>query len=130
MKEIGCQGAQDIREMSEEYKTYEFKIQGMDCLDCASSVEKAVAMIKGVKSAKLNFMTAKLSAETEVSFDTQKIIQAVRGLGYGAEEIALGETLILHIEGMDCSDESEIIEKKLKALKGIGDFNIFLYRKK
>ena len=47
-------------------------------------------------------------------------------MGHGAEEIVLGETLILHIEGMDCSDESEIIEKKLKALKGIGDFNIFL----
>lgn len=112
--------------MSEQYKTHEFGIQGMDCLDCASSIEKAVARIKGVKSTKLNFETAKLSVEIEASLDTQKIIQAIKGLGYRVEEIVSGETLTLHIEGMDCSDESEIIEKKLKVLKGIVDFNIFL----
>lgn len=110
----------------EEHKTHEFRIQGMDCLDCASSIEKAVVKIKSVKSAKLNFETAKLTVEIEADLDTQKIIRAIKGLGYSAEEIVSGETLILHIEGMDCSDESEIIEKKLKTLKGIGSFNILL----
>ena len=112
--------------ISEEYKAYEFEIKGMDCLDCASSIERAVIRLKGVKSAKLKFETAKLSVELEVSQDAQKIIQTIRGLGYGASEVISGEILTLHIEGMDCNDEVEIIEKKFKALKGISDFEILL----
>ena len=110
----------------EERKTHEFRIQGMDCLDCASSVEKAITKIKGVKSANLNFETAKLSVEIEAGLDPQKITQTIKGLGYGVQEVVSGEALTLHVEGMDCSDESEIIEKKLKALKGIKGFNILL----
>ncbi|MFN7170589.1 MAG: heavy metal translocating P-type ATPase [Candidatus Omnitrophota bacterium] len=37
-----------------------------------------------------------------------------------------GKYIILRIEGMDCADESKIIEKKLKSLTGVKDFNISL----
>ncbi|PIP20297.1 MAG: hypothetical protein COX40_05505 [Candidatus Omnitrophica bacterium CG23_combo_of_CG06-09_8_20_14_all_40_11] len=46
-------------------KVYEFNIKGMDCPDCSTSIEKAILKIKGVKSAKINFKTAKLAVEAE-----------------------------------------------------------------
>ena len=107
-------------------KAYEFNIKGMDCPDCSTSIEKAISKIKGVTSAKINFETAKLIVEIESDIDTQKIIQVIRGLGYGAEEIVSGESLTLHIEGMDCADEAEVIEKKIKSLKGINEFYIHM----
>lgn len=36
----------------------------------------------------------------------------------------------IEIDGMDCADESEIIEKKLKSLSGVIDFEIFLMNQK
>lgn len=40
-------------------------------------------------------------------------------------EISAGKAT-LHIEGMDCADESELVEKKLKSLDGIKNFSINL----
>ena len=57
-------------------------VEGMHCMHCASSVEKAVSAIEGVKAAKVNLdkktCTAKLSAE--VSDDALK--SAVKDAGF------------------------------------------------
>src|SRR5262245_32225566 len=39
----------------------EFIIEGMDCADCARTIEKAVSRLPGVGSASVNFGTARLS---------------------------------------------------------------------
>ena len=57
-------------------------IDGMHCMHCASSVEKAISSIDGVKSAKVNLdkktCTAKINGE--VSDDV--IISAVKDAGF------------------------------------------------
>lgn len=57
-------------------------VEGMHCMHCASSVEKAVSALEGVKEAKVNLdkktCTAKLSAE--VSEDA--IIAAIKEAGF------------------------------------------------
>lgn len=50
--------------ISEEGKIYEFEIQGMDCADCASHIQKAVSKLKGVTKADISFGTSKLIVET------------------------------------------------------------------
>jgi len=57
-------------------------IDGMHCMHCASSVEKAISSIDGVKSAKVNLdkktCTAKLSGDVEDA----AIISAIKEAGF------------------------------------------------
>lgn len=59
-------------------------------------------------------------------FDFGEVMSAIEGLGYSAEAEESELAVILRIEGMDCADESEIIEKKMKSLLGIKNFEINL----
>lgn len=57
-------------------------VEGMHCMHCASSVEKAVSGIEGVKDAKVNLdkksCTAKLSGDVEDA----AIISAIKEAGF------------------------------------------------
>jgi Cd2+/Zn2+-exporting ATPase len=44
-------------------KALEFSIEGMDCADCARTIEKAVGALPGVGSATVNFGAARLSVQ-------------------------------------------------------------------
>jgi Cd2+/Zn2+-exporting ATPase len=56
----------------------------------------------------------------------QAIVQAIEKLGHSAETEENTKSAVLRIEEMDCADESEIVEKKLKSLPGIRNFDIYL----
>lgn len=63
------------------------RIDGMDCIDCAKKIEKAVKDIEGVKQAKVSYTLGKLSVEVEkgkVSVDDLK--RSVGILGYRLEK--------------------------------------------
>lgn len=72
----------------------EFSIEGMDCADCARTVEKAVAAVRGVSSASVNFNTARLSvAPASGAGDLQRAIERVVGqAGYRAVPASLRGT--------------------------------------
>lgn len=42
-----------------------FKITGLDCGHCASRLEEALNKIEGIDSAKVNFLTQKVTIEAE-----------------------------------------------------------------
>lgn len=46
-------------------KTY--KLEDLDCANCAAKMEEAINKIKGVKSATISFMSQKLVVEAEES---------------------------------------------------------------
>lgn len=47
-----------------------FRVEGVDCADCAAKMEDGIKKIDGVKSAKLNFLTEKLTIEADdMKFD-------------------------------------------------------------
>ena len=58
-----------------------FKIKGLDCANCASSLERAINKIDGVENASINFMTEKLVFEydenrkEEIIKNVKKIIK-------------------------------------------------------
>ncbi len=41
-----------------------FKLEGLDCANCAAKIERAINKIEGIEQATVNFMTTKLSFET------------------------------------------------------------------
>lgn len=47
-----------------------FRVEGVDCADCAAKMEDGIKKIDGVKSVKLNFLTEKLTIEADdMKFD-------------------------------------------------------------
>lgn len=42
-----------------------FKLQDLDCANCAAKMENAIKNIEGVKSASISFMTQKLMLEAD-----------------------------------------------------------------
>ena len=42
-----------------------FKIEGLECANCAAKMERGIAALDGVISCQINFMTAKLTLEAE-----------------------------------------------------------------
>lgn len=53
-----------------------FKLEGLDCAHCAGKIEEKVANLAGVKSAIVNFMTTKMTLETEDDKFEEIFIQA------------------------------------------------------
>ena len=42
-----------------------YKLEGLDCADCAAKLERKLAAIEGITSANINFMTVKCTLEAE-----------------------------------------------------------------
>ncbi len=60
----------------------------MHCASCAAIVNKALSKTEGVKEANVNFSTSKaLVTFDEKKLDEKKLVQIVKGKGYGAELI-------------------------------------------
>jgi Cd2+/Zn2+-exporting ATPase len=67
----------------------EFVVRGMDCADCARTLERGLARLEGVSACSVNFGTATLSATYDPArLDAAKLAARVRALGYelGADE--------------------------------------------
>ena len=102
-------------------------IGGMDCADCAVKLKQGVGRIEGIESVRVQFMDGTMDVTYNPALvDEGRIAERVRRLGYqvGADEGAKEVTLF--VEGMDCADESSVIEKTLRSTPGVLDvqFNL------
>jgi Cd2+/Zn2+-exporting ATPase len=78
--------------MSSNPQEIQYSIQGMDCADCALSLERSLAQIKGVDQVTVNYTTGLLDASGD--FDPQDLIRRVEALGYHVESTELsGDTV-------------------------------------
>jgi Zn2+/Cd2+-exporting ATPase len=73
--------------MQNESKEVKYSIQGMDCADCALSLERSLAQIKGVEQVSVNYTTGYLEANG--TFSPRELIQRVEALGYKVEASGL-----------------------------------------
>src|SRR5215207_4067940 len=66
--------------------TLRFRIAGMDCADCAASVERVVGAMPGVDTARVNFGAATLTVvpENGVALPADEIARTVARAGYQA----------------------------------------------
>lgn len=63
-----------------------YRITGMDCADCAKTIEKGVTRLEGVNSCSVNFTAAKLNVDGTIQRDA--VITRVRELGYDVRDAA------------------------------------------
>lgn len=74
-----------VADYAARFDHIELGIEGMDCTDCATKIERAVDRLDGVSHADVNFATARMRVEYEKSrIDTGKVAAQVRRLGYQA----------------------------------------------
>jgi Zn2+/Cd2+-exporting ATPase len=59
------------------------RIVGMDCASCATTVEKRVATLPGIRRAVVNFAAGRLDTEHDPGLPLEEIEKAVRDAGYG-----------------------------------------------
>ncbi len=102
-----------------------FRVDGLDCADCAAKVEKAVRRLAGVVDAQMNFAAAKM----KVNYDRTKlgedeIIKVISGFGYSAtltqaaQDTGYHKT-VFHLSGLDCADCAAKLEKRVALLAGV-----------
>lgn len=102
------------------------RIEGMDCPDCATKVEKVVSELPGVTEVHVDFAGETLSAQVLSIDDVNRIRDTIRALGYGVVEGAPRVTSVLRVEGMDCAEETALVEKALTGLPGLERFEVNL----
>jgi Cd2+/Zn2+-exporting ATPase len=65
-------------------ETLELNITGMDCADCALTLEKGLGKLEGVTACEVSFATAKMRLSGEVKEET--IQKYIHSMGYGVAE--------------------------------------------
>ncbi len=105
----------------------EINVNGMDCPSCAEKIEKIVSAMDGVESTAVNFTGGKLTVRLDESrAGVADIERQVQKLGYKTGRPTGEASDRFRVEGLDCPDESSIIEKKLRELDGVKkvEFNL------
>ena len=57
-----------------------YRVTGIDCANCAMKAERAVAKVKGVQSASLNFLTETLILEVDDNDAENILAEAIKAL--------------------------------------------------
>ncbi len=98
--------------VTNKMKQQKFTITGMSCAGCAANVEKTVLALDGIKSAAVNLMLGKLSAEYDSQkLSPEKIAESVQKLGFGVTVDEEEKQATIHEEQ---SEETGILLKRLK----------------
>jgi len=99
-----------------------YRVTGMSCAACAARIEKIINKLPGIAKVNVNFAVEKATVEfDDVSVDSDKIIEAVKKLGFGFEKEVVQEnsSIELKISGMSCAACSAKIERKLGKTEGV-----------
>jgi len=100
-------------------------IIGMDCGDCAKTIEASLGSMTGVQAATVNFArgAADVSYEPE-RIDRPTIEARIKSLGYDAVPPATPPSWIFDVTGMDCGDCAKTIEAGVRRLAGVADARV------
>ena len=109
--------------LEKQYKHESVTLEGLDCPDCASKLEKSISHLEGVAWVSVNYASGKMWVEFESEVVTiSEISTTIQHLGYSIKDIGeeIGEDRsIFQISGMDCPDCASKLERRISKLRGI-----------
>jgi Cu2+-exporting ATPase len=74
-----------VRQAKDGDFSLELLVKGAKCAGCLSKIENGLLALDGIKGARLNLSTGRLTTKWQsANFDPQKIVQTIVDLGYGA----------------------------------------------
>ncbi|MGD8625081.1 MAG: heavy metal translocating P-type ATPase [Anaerolineae bacterium] len=113
------------------YQHETLEVGGMDCADCARTLESGVGRMDGVLAVSANFAAGSLGVEYDNErIERRAIISRVASLGYdvqgegGAAGGGAGDDMVFAVEGMDCADCALHLEEALRRTPGVGQVNV------
>ena len=89
-------------------KTLSFKIGGMSCASCASSIESEVKKIEGVQKSSVNYAVETGQFEIREDIPEDKVVETIKSLGFT-------------VQIAEASDKSISDDDKIKELFDKGD---------
>ena len=94
-----------------------FKIEGLDCANCARELEEELSKIEGVKNATVDFMAQKVIVDCDES-----TLQKVKDACNNFEEVKVVEEKrgdSIKIEGLCCANCARELEEDLNKIEGV-----------
>jgi len=110
----------------QEFEATQIEIRGVDCQNCAQTIERTIIGLEGVEEADVNVISGDMNIRFDPSIiSSYKISNTIKSLGYtvGENDKQLSS---FKISGMDCADEEKIIRNQLNNVEGIHNLNFDL----
>jgi Cd2+/Zn2+-exporting ATPase len=102
------------------YRHETLEVQGLDCADCARTLEASVGRLPGVLWTSANLAAATLAVEYDVEkADRAAIVSRVRSLGYELKAPQVTQEMVYQVDGMDCADCAVHLEEALLRTPGV-----------
>lgn len=102
-------------------------VEGMTCATCASTIEKSLCSLSGVKNAAVNFASEKTTIDYDPDkIDLGEITRSIDELGYKA----IINKSIYPVSGMTCASCVARVERALKAVPGVVSVSVNLASEK
>ena len=102
-----------------ERQSTRLDVIGLDCADCALTLESAVAAMPGVGSCEVQFGTGQISVVHDQRSTNGQIRDQIHRMGYRVATPDSGP-LIFDVAGMDCMDCAKTLEKAIRQVPGAG----------
>jgi Cd2+/Zn2+-exporting ATPase len=113
------------------YRHETLSVSGMDCADCARTLETGIGRLAGVLWVSANFAASTLAVEYDAEqVGRAAILSRVRALGYDLQESADGGSIapsgemVFQVDGMDCADCALHLEEALRNTPGIAQVRV------
>ncbi len=106
-------------------KEIKYRLDGLNCANCASKIEKKVSDLPSVKEVNFNFVTKELKLKVESNKDLNDLLGTVKKIVVDTEdgvdvcELFSIRTIVCTVEGLDCANCAAKIENKLNSTDGI-----------
>ena len=110
----------DFKLKNENLKKESYKVEGMSCAACATSIEKVLGKLEGIEKAAVNFAAETVTVEYDASvvgFD--KMQEKLNKLDFKLKKD--NKEVTYKVQGMSCAACATSIEKTLKKMDGIDD---------
>jgi len=105
--------------------TETFTVDGLDCADCAATLEKSIGRLNGVIDVDVNFAAAMMRVTYDrAQIRPEEIERAVGGFGYRAALVSARDRpevrrSVFRLSGLDCADCAAGLERRVGALPGV-----------
>ncbi len=106
-------------------KNIKYRLDGLNCANCAAKIEKKVNDLQEVEEATFNFVSKELRLKVEDNTNLNDLFNVIKKIvvetedGVDVCELFPKESISYSISGLDCANCAAKIENKLNFTKGI-----------
>jgi Cd2+/Zn2+-exporting ATPase len=107
------------------YRHETLPVSGLDCADCARTLESGVGRLPGLLWVSANFAASTLTVEYDAGqVDRGDILDRVRSLGYDVLERGRPGEMVFEVNGLDCADCALHLEEALRRTPGVAQVSV------